>query len=114
MKNLLTVSIVAFICSHLGACGDSNVSQTPSQGPSETQNVSSDLDGDTSDGASSDSDVEHVGIEDGWDVAPDTAESPTADAQEPNQLPSDPTEDPGQEASFYEFPAWNIPAPPKQ
>ena len=30
---------------------------------------------------------------------------------EKSQLSSDPTEDPDQESHFYEFPAWNIPAP---
>ena len=32
---------------------------------------------------------------------------------EHSTLSSDPTEDPDQERGFYEFPAWNVPAPPK-
>ena len=37
----------------------------------------------------------------------------TGEVMESEQLPSDPTEDPGQEASYYEFPAWHIPVPPE-
>lgn len=113
MKNLLIISMVAFTCNHLVACDSEVVAPEQLQDPSSIQ----DLDAHISSDVSSDADLlENIAQKDAeaaWDVTPGGLDSQAEDPKETNQLPSDPTEDPDQESSFYEFPAWHIPPPSK-
>jgi len=107
MKSLFAVLMTAFFVYSLSACGDST-------DDSDSSNVA-DLTQDTS--VSADVAVEDESDASDLDTAQEEAAGETAGTEENDipevpedeQLPSDPTEDPDQEASFYEFPAWHIP-----
>ena len=115
MKNLFTVLLMlSFATTQMAACSDSDsVENTPSD-TTVAQNLDSASVEDVVDGADVSEDAVSP-VEETLSV--DAVESSTdvtvteIDEPEQEQLPSDPTEDPGQESSYYEFPAWHIPSP---
>ena len=109
MKSLFAVLMTVFFVYSLSACGDSTEGETaPAENVQDSSVVSDADDGDVlllEDGAS---DAEtQLGEE--THEASEVSEAAPEELDEKEQLPSDPTEDPDQQASFYEFPAWHIP-----
>ena len=109
MKSLFAVLVTVFFMSTVFGCGDDT--DTPAAadvaaGVQEDTTVSDDVGASVEDVAATDDDV----------VESDTTESTDAGESAPEgevpqeELPSDPTEDPDQESSFYEFPAWQVPS----
>ena len=108
MQNFLVIfAIVVTSCVFLHSCDHSETNNTHNLNDITVDTISS-LDGEAiliSDASALDGS--------GQDVLFEDAGPALEEIDEPSQLPSDPTEDPDQESSFYEFPAWNVPAPPK-
>ena len=111
MKSLFAVLMTVFFVYSLSACDNSS---DPVDPPGDVDvatdaSVSTDvvvddvLSGET-DETGTDATQEETSGEDA-SAAGDLPEAP----EEEEQLPSDPTENPDQEASYYEFPAWHIP-----
>ena len=119
MKSLFAVSFTAFLMIMVTGCGDDKVVGSPS----------SDVLADTSEigdavtvryNDTTEDVFEDTGMtEDTVDATTNDADSTSGDTSVfPEQdvaqdLPADPTEDPegGDNASFYEFPEWEIPTP---
>ena len=111
MKNLLIILIVVFGSIYFVACGDSVDSQEQHQDYVADQNL--DTPEDAPDDSISLDVIDQVDALADWDTVSVDVSNQPEESEEPNQLPSDPTEDPDQESSFYEFPAWHIPPPSK-
>ena len=121
MKNLFAgLLTLTFAFTQLAACADSetadddthlaDVLQTTDTAVGEEDVEAVDLSADSQTEAS-DTQVETEEAE--TDSVPSETDTDTEETEpeEPQQLPADPTEDPGQESSYYEFPAWHIPVP---
>ena len=107
MQNFLVIFAIVTSCVFLHSCDHSEANNTHSLNDINVDTIYS-------------SDGETILITDtfaidssGLDVLFEDAGPMLEEINEPSQLPSDPTEDPDQESSYYEFPAWNVPAPPK-
>ena len=110
MKKLFVILATAtFICSHLAACSDLSSADEQSRDVFDTLSQDVDADRDNSDWDASPPEDTIAAAEDVSGVDVDVLAE--ADVDDPQNLPSDPTEDPDQESSYYEFPAWNVPAP---
>ena len=83
------------------ACGDSVDSQEQHQDYVADQNL--DASEDAPDDSISLDVIDQVDALADWDTASVDVSNQPEEPEEPNQLPSDPTEDPDQESSFYEF-----------
>ena len=111
MRNFIVVFVTCICLAHLFACGNANISGPNSENAQrESADPSSHVLGDVLRNAGYSDDVLVMAdvIQDDSITANESEEQ-----EEPSQLPSDPTENPDQESSYYEFPAWHIPAPPK-
>ena len=108
MKSWFAVLVTVFFMSTVFGCGDDT--DTPA-----ATNVAADVQEDAAASDDVGASVEDVTASDDA-VEVDTAESSDVDESTPEgdepqeELPSDPTEDPDQESSFYEFPAWQVPS----
>ena len=109
MKNLFAVLTAVFLTFGPTACedssslpNDSDLMVSDSQG---TLDSLQDLDQEDSSDQSDDLASQEV-----KDESSDDAEVLEEQDVAKETLPSDPTEDPEGESSFYEFPAWHIPA----
>lgn len=115
MKKLFVILATAtFICSHLAACNDLGSADEQSRDVFDT--LSQDVVADRADAERDNSNRDASPPEDATAAAEDVPGVDVdvlaeADVDDPQNLPSDPTEDPDQESSYYEFPAWNVPAP---
>tara|TARA_A100001515_G_scaffold139889_1_gene134989 strand:- start:441 stop:773 length:333 start_codon:yes stop_codon:yes gene_type:complete len=110
MKNFAVV-FLAFVA--LIACDDSHTAEIINYDTNSTESVDEAFTDDESENVSATSDVISQDADSVWDITPSDVNNQPEEAQQSSQLPSDPTEDPDQESSYYEFPAWHIPAPPK-
>lgn len=113
MKNLFAVLLtVVFAATQMTACTDSDktVAESPAADAAQTLDVVSteDIVSDGLDGVDAQT-TEEVTSE--TDSVENSSDVTVTEVDEPEQLPSDPTDDPDQESSYYEFPAWHIPSP---
>ena len=110
MKSLFAVLVTAFFVYSLVAC-DAADSNSPVVEDVHDTSVSTDTTAPEDSTVESDAEATEATQADALDES--TAASLDAaeelEPEEKEQLPSDPTEDPDQEASYYEFPAWHIP-----
>ena len=113
MKKLLVTFVAAVACCHLIACSDSGDSQLRTQDTVESQDIAAVSARDDFEPASFSGDNVQADVLEVDATGVDKGDADLEEDEESQQLPSDPTEDPDQESSFYEFPAWNVPAPPK-
>ena len=114
MKNRFTVLLMTtFTIAQMVACSDSDSTGSESYETDVVQNldVTSTEDVIENDGTSEEvlQPLEDAASDN--DAVESSSDVTVVEVDESEQLPSDPTEDPEQESSYYEFPAWNIPAP---
>ena len=112
MKSLFAVLMTAFFVYSLSACDDSTVSDDPPTVVDDTHDASASTDvvvEDVSSGETDETSLDTTQEETSSETTADTSDDVPEEPEEPEQLPADPTEDPDQEASYYEFPAWHIP-----
>ena len=110
MKNFAVV-FLAFVA--LIACDDSHTAEIINYDTNSAESVDEAFTDDESENVSATIDVVSHDIDSAWDSTQSDVNNQPEETQESSQLPSDPTEDPDQESSFYEFPAWHIPPPSK-
>ena len=114
MKNRFTVLLMTtFTIAQMVACSDSDSTGSESHETDVVQNldVTSTEDVIENDGTSEEvlQPLEDAASDN--DAGESSSDVTAVEVDESEQLPADPTEDPEQESSYYEFPAWNIPAP---
>ncbi len=109
MKNLFAVLSAMLLIFGPTACEDSGApsSDTSRFQDSSTADSSTDT-GDSSEADDAAEDASNVDAEDTSDVESIDVLDDAPEVPE-ESLPSDPTENPEGEASYYEFPAWHIP-----
>ena len=115
MKNSNVAFILILTCLSFASCSDSSQHGENPAEDVDAQILRVDTEDDVVASGTDETDVladETVDAHSGDDVSK-ADDAPTEEVMESEQLPSDPTEDPGQEASYYEFPAWHIPVPPE-
>ena len=115
MKNPNVAFILILTCLSFASCSDSSHNDENLSEGTDAQILRVDTEDDVVASGTDETDVladETVDAHSGDDVSK-ADDAPTEEVMESEQLPSDPTEDPGQEASYYEFPAWHIPVPPE-
>ena len=109
MRNFIVVFVTCICFAYLFACGNAN---TPGSNSENAQRESADASShvlyDVLRNAGYSDDVLVADV-----IQDDITVNESEEQEEPSQLPSDPTENPDQESSYYEFPAWHIPVPPK-
>jgi hypothetical protein len=105
MKSLFAVLTIAVFGYNLLACNDSMNKESTI----EVQDTTVSLDTTSEASDVEDDGVNKLDVNSGEtsDRSSGSTDVPLEEQEE--QLPFDPTEDPDQEASYYEFPAWHIP-----